>query len=56
MSDCKFKETDRTGLYIMVFIILCNVYGCNNNGIERDIKHIKEAVDSIVAEGEEVEE
>lgn len=37
MSECRFKETDRVGLYIMVFIIMMNT--CNQAKTKVECPH-----------------
>ena len=45
--ECKHKETDRTGLYIMVFLACINSYGCNRDGIESDAEEAIERLERI---------
>jgi len=37
ISECKHRETDRTGLYIMVFVLIVNTCG---NPSKKDIREI----------------
>lgn len=53
---CRFQRTERTGLYIMVFITM--VYGCDNNDklnrIENQLKQVPVSSDVIVTGSENV--
>ena len=47
MSDCKFKATDRTGLYVMVFIILVQIFA-----IGRVLKEVHKETQSLTVKVE----
>ena len=48
--ECKFEPTDRTGLYIMVILILLNVYGCNKGELMKKLNHIEMRLNQIAEE------
>ena len=45
MSECRFKETSRDGLYIMVFIIM--LQGCDSSVIRDKVVSLSEQLDRI---------
>lgn len=56
MGDCKFKHTDRSGLYFMVFIILyltlffprgCTFNDIDNREILNKLEAIKKKIDEL---------
>jgi len=38
MKECKYRETDRTGLYIMVFITM--IGGCQHGLTRSDVRRV----------------
>ena len=42
MSECKYRPTERIGLYILVILIL--MHSC---GLDTTLKHIKEKIDRL---------
>ena len=51
MNECKFKHTDRTGLYILVLMIWFSVVPTlffENPATKNDIKKLNNKIDSLI--------
>jgi hypothetical protein len=51
MNECKYKETSRAGLYIMVFLIFWKVV-CNApvEQVRKEVERLSIKVDSLVTQ------